>query len=66
MDSERKRQILKAEACYARLDQLARDPAERGFYVVGGVQPGDGLLDPPEAMPETGVPPDALKSPDSR
>ncbi|HEY1223812.1 MAG TPA: hypothetical protein VGE54_01185 [Brevundimonas sp.] len=61
MDRNRKRQILKAEAYYARLDQLARDLAERGFYVLGGIQPG--AAPPP---PSEEAPPPFWKAPDSR
>lgn len=66
MDRERKRQILKAEAYYAQLDQLARSLAERGFYVMGGVQPGTELSARPEAPPETEAVSEFRKSPDSR
>jgi hypothetical protein len=66
MDRDRKRQILKAEACYARLDQLARDLAEQGFYVMGGVQPGPGTVGLPEARSETEAAPAFWKAPDSR
>lgn len=66
MDRDRKRQILKAEAYYAQLDQLARDLAERGFYVLGGVQPGVGPLPLPDVRPETDVAPGFWKAPDSR
>lgn len=66
MDRDRKRQILKAEAYYARLDQLARDLAEQGFYVMGGVQPGAGPVGLPEARSETGATPAFWKVPDSR
>ncbi len=66
MDRDRKRQILKAEAYYARLDQLARDLAERGFYVMGGVQPGAGPSNLPEIRSETDAAPDFWKAPDSR
>lgn len=66
MDRDRKRQILRAEAYYGRLDQLARDLAERGFYVLGGVQPGAGPLTLPEVRPESEAAPEFWKSPDSR
>ena len=69
MDGNRKRQILRAEAYYAQLDELARALAERGFYVMGGIQPGVGPL-PPEVLPETPAMTDAApafwKAPDSR
>ena len=69
MDRERKRQILKAEAYYAQLDELARALAERGFYVMGGVQPGVGPLPLsalPDAAPETAAAPSFWKTPDAR
>lgn len=66
MDRERKRQILKAEAYYEQLDQLARDLAERGFYVMGGVQPGAEPGTLPDVPPETETVPEFWKVPDSR
>lgn len=41
MDRKRKRQILKAEAAFARSESLFRALAERGFYVVGAATPRD-------------------------
>lgn len=66
MDKKRKRQILQAEAYYAGLDQLARDLAERGFYVMGGVQPGTGALTQRDVRPEADAAPDFWKASDSR
>lgn len=66
MDRERKRQILKAEAYYAQLDELARALAELGFYVMGGVQPGAQPSGPPDVRPETDAAPEFWKVPDSR
>lgn len=66
MDRERKRQILKAEAYYAQLDELARSLAERGFYVMGGVQPKADLLTLPEAGLEGETAPEFREAPDSR
>ena len=66
MDRERKRQILRAEAYYAQLDELARALAARGFYVMGGIQPGSDDQRLPPAPPETEVPAPFWKTSDSR
>lgn len=50
MNGKRKRQILKAEAAFARSEGLFRALAEAGFYVVGAVAPKD--LEPPKPPPE--------------
>jgi hypothetical protein len=65
MDQQRKRQILKAEAYYAEIDKLARDLAERGFYVLGGIHHPPVSMEPAE-MPETDNAPAYWKTPESR
>ena len=65
MDRERKRQILKAEAYYAEIDKLARDLAERGFYVIGGIQRPPSSFDP-ATVPDTEGAPSYWKTPESR
>ena len=65
MDRQRKRQILKAEAYYAEIDQLARDLAERGFYVIGGIQRPPAEASPP-TLPDIDGAPAYWKTPESR
>lgn len=52
MNGKRKRQILTAEAEFARSEALFRALAEAGFYVVGAATPRDpGLPKPPTEQP---------------
>lgn len=53
MDSVRTRQILAAEAEFARREQRARDLASAGFFVIGQITsaPPSGVPDSPQAQP---------------
>jgi hypothetical protein len=62
MDQDRKREILAAEAAFAKKDQLARALAEGGVYVLGKLSgPGSDVeierTPLPVATPEAGPEP---------
>lgn len=52
MESDRKREILVAEARFQRLQQLAARLATAGVYVIGPLNPG---LDADTKMPDPAV-----------